>query len=179
MKKLVSLVAAAMLLWAGLASAHGPTRQKFSESIEISASPEAVWAVVGDFANPQKWMPGVESATAQGGTDKGATRELKIKSGGTLKEELKDYDPSKMSLKYKIVDPTDPQVFPVNNYASEIDVQPNASGGTKVVWKAAYYRWFLNNNPPADQNEEAANAAVAKVYKESLANLKSVVESKK
>jgi hypothetical protein len=177
MKKLLSIVAASSLLWIGLAEAHGPTRQKTTESIEINTSPDAVWAVVGDFAHPEKWLPMVESTTAQGGNEKGATRELKLKSGGVLKEELKDYDASKKSLKYKTVDPTDPKVLPVNNYASEIVVEPTA-GGSKVEWKAAYYRWFLNNNPPEDQNEEAANSAVSKLYKEGLSNLKTVVEKK-
>lgn len=177
MKKLLTIAAATAFLWTGLADAHGPTRQKVSETIEINAAPEAVWAVVGDFAHIEKWLPVVESSTATG-NEKGATRELHIKSGGTLKEELKDIDATKMSLKYKVIDPTDPAVLPVNNYASEISVEPNGAGGSKVEWKAAYYRWFLNNNPPEGQNEEAANSTVEKIYKEGLANLKAVVEKK-
>ncbi len=178
MKKLLSIVAASSLLWIGQAEAHGPTRQKMVETIEISAAPEAVWAVVGDFAHPEKWLPMVESTTEQGGNEKGATRELHLKSGGSLKEELKDYDTAKMSLKYKAIDPTDPKVLPVNNYASEISIEPNGSGGSKVEWKGAYYRWFLNNNPPEGENEEAANETVGKIYKEGLAHLKAVVEKK-
>jgi mxaD protein len=34
----------------------------------------------------------------------------------------------------------------------------------------------MNNNPPAEMNEEAANSAVASVLKEGLANLKSLAE---
>jgi carbon monoxide dehydrogenase subunit G len=176
MKKLLTIVAASSLLWAGLAEAHGPTRQKMVETIEINAAPEAVWAVVGDFAHPEKWLPPVESTTGQGGNEKGATRELFMKDGGSIKEELKDYDAAKMSMKYKVIDPTDPKVLPVNNYAAEISVEPNGSGGSKVEWKGAYYRWFLNNNPPEGENEEAANSVVGKIYKEGLANLKSAVE---
>lgn len=176
MRKLLSVVAAMFLLWVGLAEAHGPTRQKHTESIEVNATPEAVWAIVGDFANPQKWLPMVESTTAQGGTEKGATRELKLKSGGVIKEELKNYNAEKKSIQYKVVDPTDPAVFPVNNYSSTISVETNPAGGSKVEWNAAYYRWFLNNNPPEGQNEAAANAAVEKIQKEGLANLKAVVE---
>ena len=176
MKKLLSVAAASSLLWIGLADAHGPTRQKTVETIEINAAPEAVWAVVGDFAHPEKWVPVVESTTSEGGNEKGATRELHMKGGGSLKEELKDHDATKMSIKYKVVDPTDPKVLPVNNYASEVSVEPNGSGGSKVEWKGAYYRWFLNNNPPEGENEEAANSTVSKIYKEGLANLKAVVE---
>jgi carbon monoxide dehydrogenase subunit G len=175
MKKLMSALAAATLLWAGLADAHGPTRQKYEESIEINAAPDKVWAVVGDFAHPEKWLPPVESTTAQGGIEKGATRELKLKGGGSLKEELVNYDASGMTFKYKVDDPTDPKVLPVNNYSSTITVSPSGAG-SKVEWKAAYYRWFLNNNPPEGENEEAANSTVSKLYKEGLANLKAVVE---
>lgn len=175
MKKLLSAVAIAGLMWTGLADAHGPTRQKLEETIEINATPDKVWAVVGDFAHPEKWLPPVDSATSTGGNEKGATRELKLKSGGSLKEELVNYDASQMTLKYKVDDPTDPKILPVNNYSSTITVTPSGSG-SKVEWKAAYYRFFLNNNPPPDQNEEAANTTVGKLYKDGLSNLKTVVE---
>lgn len=176
MKKLLSAVFASAFFWAGLADAHGPTRQKVSESVIINAAPNVVWALVGDFAHPEKWLPAVESTTAQGGNEKGASRELKIKTGGTLKEELKNYDAEKMKIQYKADDPTDPAVFPVNNYSASIEVSDNAAGGTKVEWNAAFYRWFLNNNPPEGQNEAAALAAVEKVVKEGLENLKAVAE---
>jgi carbon monoxide dehydrogenase subunit G len=178
MKKLLPLVAASTLLWVGLADAHGPTREKYSESIEISAAPEAVWVLVGDFSHPEKWMDVVESTTAEGGNEKGATRELKFKGGiGALKEELKNYDAEKKMIQYKVVDPTDPAVLPVNNYSAKITVEANGSG-SKVEWDTAFYRWFLNNNPPEGQNEAAAKAAVEKVVKGGLASLKSVAEKK-
>jgi carbon monoxide dehydrogenase subunit G len=178
MKKLLPFVAASSLLWVGLVDAHGPTREKHSESIEITAAPEAVWALVGDFSHPEKWMDVVESTTAEGGNEKGATRELKFKGGtGALKEELKNYDAEKKMIQYKVVDPTDPAVLPVNNYSAKITVEASGSG-SKVEWDTAFYRWFLNNNPPEGQNEAAAKAAVEKVVKGGLASLKSVAEKK-
>jgi carbon monoxide dehydrogenase subunit G len=178
MKRCLPLVALALFAWAGLTSAHGPTREKYSESIEISAAPEAVWALVGDFAHPEKWMSGVESTTAQGGNEKGAARELKFKgASGSLKEELKNVDAEKKLIQYKVVDPTDPAVFPVNNYSAKISVEASGSG-SKVEWDTAFYRWFLNNNPPDGQNEAAAKAAVEKVVKDSLQSLKATAEKK-
>lgn len=177
MNRLLTFVAVS-LLWVGLVDAHGPTREKHSDVIEISAAPDEVWALVGDFAHPEKWMPAVEGTTADGGNEKGATRELKLKSGGgSIKEELKNYDAEKRVIQYKIVDPTDPAVLPVNNYSAKITVEP-AEAGSKVTWDAAFYRWFLNNNPPDGQNEAAAKAAVEKIFKESLENLKKVAEKK-
>jgi carbon monoxide dehydrogenase subunit G len=178
MKILATLIAASTLFWIGTIEAHGPTREKHSESVEISASPEAVWALVGDFSHPEKWMPAVESTTAQGGTEKGATRELKLKpAGGLLKEELKNYDAEKRTVQYKVVDPTDPSILPVNNYSAKLSVEANGAG-SKVEWDAAFYRWFLTNNPPDGQNEAAAKLAVERLMKESLANLKIVAERK-
>lgn len=178
MNKFLSLVAASSLLWIGQVDAHGPTREKHSESVEINASPDVVWALVGDFAHPEKWMPAIDSTTAQGGNEKGATRELKVKAnGGTIKEELKNFDADKRLIQYKVVDPTDPAVLPVNNYSAKITVEASGSG-SKVEWDAAFYRWFLNNNPPDGQNEAAAKAAVEKIVKESLENLKALAERK-
>ncbi|MBP1151963.1 SRPBCC family protein [Methylocaldum sp. RMAD-M] len=177
MKKLLSLVAVLSLLWAGFANAHGPSRQKVTETVDINATPDAVWALVGDWANPQKWLPPVESTTAQGGTEKGATRELKLKSGGVIKEELKSYDASKMTMQYKITE-VDPKDLPVANYSSNIKVEPNPAGGSKVEWNGAFYRSFMNNNPPPGQSDEAALKAVTELYKEGLANLKAVAEKK-
>lgn len=178
MMRVLSFFLISGLIWAGFAEAHGPTREKHSESIEIAATPEAVWALVGDFAHPDKWMPIVESASAQGGNEKGATRELKLKGlNGSIKEELKNYDPDKKLIQYKIIDPTDPAVFPTNNYSAKITVEASGSG-SKVEWDAAFYRWFLNNNPPDGQNEAAAKEAVEKVVKESLQGLKAKAEAK-
>lgn len=177
MKKVSTLIALCSLLWAGASLAHGPTREKHAESIEINAAPDAVWALVGDFAHPEKWLPFVDSTSAQGGNEKGATRDLKLKSGGTIKEELKNYDAEKRVIQYKIIDPTDPAVIPVNNYSAKITVEASGTG-SKVEWDTAFYRWFLNNNPPDGQNEAAAKAAVEKVVKDSLANLKTLTEKK-
>jgi hypothetical protein len=103
---------------------------------------------------------------------------LKFKGGaGALKEELKNYDAEKKMIQYKVVDPTDPAVLPVNNYSAKITVEASGSG-SKVEWDTAFYRWFLNNNPPEGQNEAAAKAAVEKVVKGGLASLKSVAEKK-
>ena len=42
--------------------------------------------------------------------------------------------------------------FPVTNYAASITVK--ASGdGSEVIWKAAYYRGYMKNNPPKELNE--------------------------
>ncbi|MDD5034049.1 MAG: SRPBCC family protein [Methylococcaceae bacterium] len=177
MKKLLALGSAMMFAWVGAAQAHGPTRQKVTETIEINAAPAAVWNIVKDFGNPQNWMPMVASSKASGGNEAGANRELTLKKGGVIKEELKNFDAAKMSYQYRISEDPDCKVLPVNNYSSTLTVSAAGAGST-VEWKGAFYRCFLNNNPPPDQNEEAAIHAVTGLYKESLTNLKALAEKK-
>jgi len=175
MKKFLALGAVVILAWAGLANAHGPSRQKMTETIEINAAPDKVWNIIKDFGSAHVWMPMVASTTEKGGNAVGATRELTLKKGGVIEEELTGYEADKMSYKYKIHPNPDCTVLPVNNYTSNITVEASGSG-SKVSWNGAYYRCFLQNNPPPDQNEEAANKAVSTIYKESLANLKALAE---
>lgn len=179
MKKVICLLPVALLMWASVASAHGPTRQKVTESIVINASADAVWDKIKNFGDAG-WMPMVEKTAGQGGNAAGATRELTLKGGGTIKEELKKYDEADKSFSYKIVkDGVDMKILPVNDYSATVSVTAEGSG-TKVEWKGAFYRGYMNNCPcPPELTEEAAISAVTKVYKESLTHLKSLVEGKK
>jgi hypothetical protein len=118
----------------------------------------------------------VASTQGSGGTEKGATRELTLKSGGVIKEELNSYDSEKKSYSYKITE-VDPAVLPVATYTSTIAVEAEGTG-SRVKWSGAFYRSFMNNNPPPEQNEEAAMKGVTQVYQAGLANLKQLAEKK-
>jgi len=163
------------LLPVSAAHAHGPTRQKVTEEIAISAPPAAVWKLVGDFNNWAAWHPAIESSTATAANDVGSTRTLKLKGGGELVEEIEAYDAEGMTLKYRA---KDGGALPVTNYTSMIKVSPADGGGSTVLWRGAFYRGFPNNDPPPELNDEAAVAAVTGVYKTGLANLKAVAEKK-
>ncbi|MGZ8144762.1 MAG: SRPBCC family protein, partial [Methylosarcina sp.] len=166
--------------------AHGPVRQKTEEEIVIDAPAQKVWEIIKDYGN-MSWHPGVKSVTNPDGNKKGAIRVLTLNDGGTITEELKKYDEAKMSYSYKITEMSTAKtishagaeekvpVLPVDNYAASIEVEPQG-GKSKVSWKAAYYRAYMNNNPPAEMNEEAANTAVTAVLKQGLANLKTLAE---
>lgn len=176
MKRFTALFAILTLAFAGVANAHGPSRHKVVETIDINASPDAVWNIVKDF-DKVSWMPMVASVKGQGGNAEGATRELTLKNGGVIKEELKKHDADKKSLSYKITE-VDPKVLPVATYTATITVEAGAAGGSKVEWSGAFYRSWMTNNPPPEQNDETAVAAVTGIYKEGLAHLKSLAEKK-
>lgn len=156
------------------ATAHGPTRQKVTETIAIDAPADKVWAIVKDFSALKNWHPAVAESPADKGNEEGSVRQVKLKNGGALIENLEAYDAAKMRYSYRA---KDGGALPVTNYTSTITVKPEGAGSV-VEWRGAFYRGYPNNDPPPDQNDEAAVAAVTGVYKAGLANLKALAEKK-
>lgn len=163
-----------LALLAPSAFAHGPTRQKATDEIEISASPAEVWKVVGDFASLEKWHPAVASSPATQGSTLGSVRTVTFKSGGQMEEGIEGFDPDNMVLKYRA---RDGGALPVTNYNSTMIVMASGTG-SKVVWRGAFYRGFPNNDPPPELNDEAAVKAVAGLYRTGLTALKAFIEKK-
>ena len=186
MKKITLVVSVFMFFFTAVANAHGPVRQDAEQEITINAPAAKVWDIIKNYGD-MSWHPDVFNVTSEGGNTKGAKRVLTLKEGGTITEELKKYDDAKMSFAYKITEMSTAKtithagveekvpVLPVDNYSAIIKVE--AKGDTSVViWKAGYYRAYTNNNPPAEMNEEAANAAVNAILKTGLINLKTLAE---
>jgi hypothetical protein len=155
------------------ASAHGPTRKKHAEKIEINAPADKVWAVIGNFAD-WSWHPAIAKTEATGNAVD-ATRVLTLKSGGVIKEKMTKRDDAKRTMSYEITD-VDVKVLPVNQYSATVSVTDE--GGKSVVeWKGAFYRGFMQNDPPPELNEEAAINAVSGIYKSGLEALKAKLEA--
>ena len=119
---------AALLLASTVALAHGPTRQKVTESVTVKATPDQVWAALKDFGAMEKWHPAVEKTVADKGSSVGSTRTLTLKGGGTVVEELESYSDADRKLSYRM---KDPGPIPVSNYSATISVKP-ADGGSVV-----------------------------------------------
>ena len=172
--RVVTLATVAALATASFpVQAHGPSRQKVSEEVEINAPADKVWAVVGNFQDGS-WIPVVEKTEGKGGNEVKATRTLTLKGGATVEEELAKYDPGKKTFMYRITK-VDVKTLPVNDYSSTIEVE-DTGGKTKVTWKGAFYRGYMNNDPPPDLNDEGSKKAVLGLYKASLDNLKAKIE---
>jgi carbon monoxide dehydrogenase subunit G len=165
---------ASLALACGSGFAHGPTRQKAVEKITIDAPADAVWAQIKDFDALAKWHPVVEASPADKGNAEGSVRTLKLKGGGALVETLERYNEAGKSYSYRA---KDGGALPVTNYTSTITVS-GEGGKSTVEWRGAFYRGFPNNDPPPDQNDEAAVKAITGVYQAGLANLKKLVEKK-
>ena len=169
--------AAALLLIAGTASsvqAHGPTRQKVIEKISVDASADVVWARIKNFDALKDWHPAVAASPADKGNAEGSVRSIALKGGGALVETLEAHNDALKKYSYRAANGG---ALPVTNYTSTIQV--TADGAKAVVeWRGAFYRGSPNNDPPPDQNDEAAVKAVTGVYQSGLANLKKLVEGK-
>jgi mxaD protein len=178
MKKTSLLVSAALLMFTGMVNAHGPVRAKMTATISIDAPAAKVWEEIKNY-DDMSWHPGIKSVKGDGGNQKGSIRVLTLAKGGTITEELKSHDDSKMAYKYKITEMSSSgtikhagqdeeiPVLPVGNYAAEIAVE-DKGGKAEVEWVATYYRSYVNNNPPAELNEEAADKAVTEVLTSGL-----------
>jgi Polyketide cyclase / dehydrase and lipid transport len=170
------LIAGVCVLSASAALAHGPTRKKHIEAIEINAPAAKVWERISKF-DDMSWHPVVARTEGKGGNEKGATRKLILQGDGTatIDEELDKYDAAKMTYSYRITN-VDVKVLPVTNYSSTITIMENGEGKSKVEWKGAFYRGYPNNDPPPELNEEAAIKAVGGVYRAGLEALKAEME---
>lgn len=181
MKKISLFVSLIALFVTGSAFGHGPVRAKMTATIVIDAPADKVWEVIKNY-DDMSWHPAIESVACEEGNKKGSERVLTLKEGGTLTEVLKAYKGDKMSYKYKITEMStsgtvhhagqdeDIPVLPVANYAATISVK-DKGGKSEVKWVATYYRAYVNNNPPEELNEEAADEAVKKVLISGLVNL--------
>ncbi|NOQ34475.1 MAG: SRPBCC family protein [Methylococcaceae bacterium] len=188
MKKIALFIPALFLLFTAVANAHGPVRGKMTASVTIDAPAAKVWDIIKDY-DDMSWHPAIKSATADKGNNKGSVRVLTLKDGGTITEELKKHDAKKMMYKYKITEMSSVKtikhvgqdeevpVLPVENYAATLTVKAKGAK-SEVTWVATYYRAYVNNNPPEELNEEAADKGVTAVLTSGLTALLKKVEGK-
>ena len=80
------IVSMGSLAMASLAFAHGPSRQKAEETVDIAAPPAKVWAIIQNF-NDMSWHPAVKSTDAPAGNAIGTVRTLDL-GGPKLIEQL-------------------------------------------------------------------------------------------
>lgn len=164
-----------LMLVAGPALAHGPTRQKVDESMVINASPEKVWAAIQNF-HDMSWDPDVASTDGDGDNTINSIRTLHMKSGGDLVQTLESYKPEKHA--YSIFMPhNDPKVLAVADFSSQISVTAADNGMTTVEYRAAGYRGDPNGDPPEALNDASAITAMKTYILNGLMGLKKKVES--
>lgn len=119
--------------------------------IDVNASPDKVWTLVGDFGGIGGWMPGIDSCRVEG-----EDRILET-MGMTITERLMAKDDDGRQLTYSIVDGA-----PVESHQAVITVASNGS--------VSHVTWVVDATP-----DEMADL-MATVYQQALEALKTQAE---
>jgi carbon monoxide dehydrogenase subunit G len=134
----------------------------FRHTIDISATPEQVWEVLGDLTSVDRWVPGVTAVTRTA-----TGRVCTFADGRTLDEQILDYSPQDRSYRY-VIDGAAP--VPVRENVGRFTVEAT-DGHARVVWESSL--------EPVDP---AAAGELAKAWEPFLpivlTNLKNAVEGR-
>ncbi|MEQ1560110.1 MAG: SRPBCC family protein [Methyloglobulus sp.] len=181
MKKSAHFISFALMVFSGLVNANNPEKHRMTATIIIDATTAKVWALIKNFGD-MSWQPNIKNTSSGTSNSKGAERTLTLVNGGTVTEQLLDYDDTKMAYKYKITgmstvgtvkntgkDENIP-TLPVADYSARLAVAGNG-GKTEVKWTATYYRASSNNSPAEELSEEAADKAVNDIMTSGLTAL--------
>ena len=156
-------------------NAHGPSRQKVNEKIEINTNPKKVWEIVKNFTE-YDWNSSIKKVVAEN-NEVGAERKLEFDKGKFVKQKLEKIDETKKLISWRIIE-TSNDIMPVNSYSAKVFVKEGENGKTIVNYKAGFYRGFMGNDPPEALNDENSKKKVSNFIKNSLKGLKSIAESK-
>src|SRR5262245_38889623 len=129
--------------------------QTVASSVELAATPEDVWSVIGQF--DLQWHPGVARARLIG-EGLGQLRRLETRDGREIVERLAEVDNTKRSYRYTLV-----SGVPASHYAGVIDVRPKGNGSV-ADWRVE----FLADNKP----DIAVRTQVSTLVKTGLGSLK-------
>jgi hypothetical protein len=103
-----------------------------SASIDIPASPDQVWQLIGGFGSLPDWLPYIPSSELREG---GRVRRLANPNGETIVERLVTFDDAARRYSYAILHAP----FPVKGYLSTLRVQETDGGrGSRVEWSGQF-----------------------------------------
>lgn len=95
-----------------------------TNTIEINASPERVWSVLGDLTATRDWLPGVVSASLDG-----STRVCVMADGTQIHERISDHSDEQRSYRFHHLRTP----LPVRDLHGSFTVVGGTSGGAVVT----------------------------------------------
>ena len=105
-------------------------------SLQIDATPEAVWAVLSRFMHIDTFAPQVTSVDAltNGEDGMGSKRRCHFENGGSMVEEVVKWEPNRgYRVRLSEMDP-----MPLDEAFAELSVAPANAGQSVVTWSMDY-----------------------------------------
>jgi polyketide cyclase/dehydrase/lipid transport protein/uncharacterized protein DUF4331 len=130
--------------------------QTVAETVELSAAPDRVWDLIGQFGG--SWHPLIAQIRVTG-SGLGELRTIETIDGKQIVERLEALDNSGRFYRYSNI-----AGLPVANYTGMLSVKPNGAG-TSVEWRAQFL--------PNGQATIAVKTIVSTLFKAGLDSLKS------
>ncbi|PKB91577.1 hypothetical protein A8A01_00255 [Ewingella americana] len=129
-----------------------------SVSIEIPASPDQVWQLMGGFDSLPDWLPFIPKSEI---TEGGRVRSLTTEDGGTVVERLQSFDNQAKSYSYSILQAP----FPVVDYLATLSVHPTEDDNvSRVEWSGRF--------TPVNVSDAKAEALFSGIFEGGLQALK-------
>ncbi|NVD98281.1 SRPBCC family protein [Massilia sp. BJB1822] len=125
-------------------------------SIELPASADQVWQLIGGFGALPDWLSYIPDSELSEG---GRIRSLRNPAGAAIVERLVAFDESDRSYTYAILEAP----FPVTGYRSTLRVRENGPKASKVEWFGSF--------TPHGATEEEVNRLFQGIYEDGLGEL--------
>ena len=175
MLKFSKLTLIALMLIPSLVMAHGPSRQKVVQEVEINAPADKVWGIISDYCSIKDWNPAVTACESDKGSEVDATRTITLENGQQMKEKLVKYNTEGTMYQYMLTEPNI-DAMPINTHGATLTVKAGEGGKTIVEWKGSFYRSFPGPNPPPELSDETATKILTEFYTAGLQNIKKLAE---
>jgi hypothetical protein len=130
-----------------------------SRSVDVKATPSAVWSMIGPFCAIKDWLPPVGTCTEDGKVP--PTRTLVTKDGKATFIETQTAR-SDTNHFYTYTFRSSP--LPVTHYAATIKVAAKGKGISTITWRGTY--------TPDHGKAQAASAALTSIYESGLDAIK-------
>jgi hypothetical protein len=128
-----------------------------TEFIDVPASPDRTWQLIGGFDSLPEWLPYIPSSELSEG---GRVRTLTNEDGGVIVERLEAFDNAARTYSYSILQAP----FPVTDYFSTLTVHAvPEQNSARVQWSGTF--------TPVGVSDEEAIALFHGIYRDGLAAL--------
>ena len=119
----------------------------FERTLDIDASADALWAVIGRFMHIDEFAPLIKSVDAltDGEDGVGSKRRCNFDDGTSLVEEVTIWEPNR-SYRVRLSEMT---TMPLNEMYAELSIEPIDNERTRVTWGMDYrvkfgpFGWLL------------------------------------